>query len=146
MLTVIIDARAGTEGLVGLLAQLTAGAVDGLVREVLIVAEGGSSEIDALCEETGADAHPTLDAAARAARFGWVMLLTPDVRMRDGWIGSLEQHLASGGGAALVVGLGGGPLRRGPGGVLVESRRVEGQGADLQRLRRGLGFRPRRVG
>ena len=38
MLTVIIDARADATRLPALLAQLTAGAVDGLVRQVVIVA------------------------------------------------------------------------------------------------------------
>ena len=54
MLTVIIDARDDAERLPALLAQLTAGAVDGLVRQVLIVAAEGQAGIGDLCEETGA--------------------------------------------------------------------------------------------
>ena len=48
-----------------------------------------------------------------------------DFRLRDGWIKSLEGHLAGGGKAAVVQGLGGGLLKRGPTAVLVERRRLE---------------------
>ena len=68
MLTVIIDARDDAERLPALLAQLTAGAVDGLVRQVLIVADAGQAGIGELCEETGAEPSPTLEAAAQTAR------------------------------------------------------------------------------
>ena len=148
MLSVIIDARAATDRLPALLAQLTAGAVDGLVRQVLLVAAPGQAGIDVLCEETGADAHPTIPAAARAARADRLMVLPPDFRLRDGWIGSLEAHLAAGGGRAMVAGLReGGLLSRTPKGALVERGLVEQLGdrvglADVQRLLRSR----RRVG
>jgi len=148
MLSVIIDAREAAERLPALLAQLTAGAVDGLVRQVLIVAADGQPGIDALCEETGADAHPTIEAAGAAARAEQLLILPADFRLRDGWIGSLDGHLTRGGEPAIVTGLSDGTLfGRRPFGVLVERRRLEGRrGADLQRLRRGLGLRARRVG
>lgn len=148
MLTVIIDARADAERLPALLAQLTAGAVDGLVRQVLIVAADGQAGIDALCEETGAEANVTIEAAAQAARAEWLAVLPANFRLRDGWIKALEGHLARGGAAAVVAGLSeGGLFRRRPFGVLVERRRLQGaRGADLQRLRRELGLRARRVG
>lgn len=148
MLSVIIDARAGAERLPALLAQLTAGAVDGLVRQVLLVAAPGQAGIDVLCEETGADGHPTLPAAARAARAERLMVLPPDFRLRDGWIGSLEAHLAAGGAQAVVVGLReGGLLSRTPTGLLVERGLLEQLGdrvglPDVQRLLRSR----RRVG
>jgi len=148
MLAVIIDARTQAERLSALLAQLTAGAVDGLVRQVLIVATDGQPDIDLLCEETGADAQPTFEAAAAASRADWLMVLPADFRLRDGWIGALEGHLARGGAEAVVQGLAeGGLFRRRPFGVLVERRRFDGRrGADLQRLRRELGLRASRVG
>lgn len=149
MLTVIIDARAADPGLPGLLAQLTAGAVDGIVRQVLIVAADGQAGIDALCEETGAEPHATLAAAAGAARAEWLMILPPDLRLRDGWIGALNAHAAAGATPAIVAGLGeGGLLGRGPFGVLVERARVAGaqQAVDIKGLRRQLGLRARRIG
>ncbi|MFZ5718264.1 MAG: cell wall biosynthesis glycosyltransferase [Pseudomonadota bacterium] len=147
MLSVIIEARTAAERLPALLAQLTSGAVDGLVRQVLIVAEAGAPGIEDLCEETGADPHPTIEAAGAAARADWLLVLPADFRLRDGWIGALEHHLARGG-EALVTGVSdAGLFGRRPFGVLVERRRLEGRrGADLQRLRRDLGLGPRRIG
>ncbi len=150
MLSVIIDARGGADGLPLLLAQLTAGAVDGLVRQVAIVAAQGAPGIDFLCEDMGAQAFLDIAPAANAARADWLLLLPADFRLRDGWIKSLEAHLARGGGAAAVNGLeAGGLFRRRPLGVLIERGRLDADrlpGADLQRLRRGLGLGPRRIG
>lgn len=148
MLTVIIDARAGTQRLPALLAQLTAGAVEGLVRQVAIVAAAEEPGIDLLCEDMGADAYPSLEAAGAAARGERLMLVPAGFRLRDGWIGALEAHLAAGGAPALVEGLGKvGLFARAPFGVLVERDRLKGRrGADLKSLRRELGLRPRRIG
>src|SRR5688500_14779757 len=88
MLSVIIDARGEAEGLPALLSQLTAGAVDGLVRQVLIVAADGQPGIDDLCEDMGAEAHPTIEAAGAAARVDQLLILPADIRLRDGWIRS----------------------------------------------------------
>lgn len=148
MLSVIIDARGETKGLPGLLAQLTAGAVDGLVRQVLIVAAADQPGIDDLCEDMGAEAHPTIEAAGAAARADQLLILPADFRLRDGWIRSLDGHLAHGAAPAVVTGLAdGGLFERRPFGVLVERHRLEGRrGAGLQGLRRDLGLRARRVG
>jgi hypothetical protein len=148
MLTVIIDARQDAERLPALLAQLTAGAVDGLVRQVLIVAADGQAGIAELCEETGAEAHLTIEAAGQAARAERLLIVPADFRLRDGWIGSLDGHCARSGEPAVVAGLAeGGLFGRRPFGVLLERRRLEGRrGADLQRLRRDLGLRARRIG
>lgn len=148
MLSVIIDARGEAQGLPALLAQLTAGAVDGLVRQVLIVAADGQAGIDVLCEDMGAEAHTAIEAAGAAARSDHLLIVPADFRLRDGWIGALHGHLTRGGEGAVVAGLStGGLFRRRPFGVLVERRRLEGRrGADLQRLRRDLGLGARRVG
>ena len=146
MLTVIIDARTQAARLPALLAQLTAGAVDGLVRQVLIVSGVGQAGIEALCEETGAESYPALDAAAAAARADWLMVLPADFRLRDGWISTLSGHADRG--PALIRGLAdGGLFAPRPFGILIERSRLSGaQGADLKGLRRGLGFNPRRAG
>jgi len=148
MLTVIIDARDDAERLPALLAQLTAGAVDGLVRQVLIVAAAGQAGIDDLCEETGAEPHPSFEAAAQVARAEKLLVLPAGFRLRDGWIGSLDGHLARGGAAAVVGGLSeGGLFSRRLYGVLVERGRLQGRrGANLKGLRRDLGLRARRIG
>lgn len=152
MLTVIIDAREGTEGLASLLAQLTAGAVDGIVREVRIVASAETPGIDLFCEDMGAEAHPTLAAAGAAARSERMLVLPATFRFRDGWIAALNDHMAAGGAPARVAGLSAGrPLARSPEGLLVaRGALADAEGADLKRLRRLLGpawgVRTRRIG
>lgn len=146
MLTVIIDARTKADRLPMILAQLTAGAVDGLVRQVLLAAEPGQGGIDALCDETGAEAHPSIAAAAAAARANLLLVLPADFRLRDGWIQALSGQAPP----AIVTGLAeGGLLKRPPTGVLVERALVgrAQQGVDtIQGLRRQLGLRVRRIG
>jgi hypothetical protein len=148
MLTVIIDARTRADALPALLAQLTAGAVEGLVKQVCIVAEPDQPGIDLLCEDMGADAFASVSDAGAKARGELVVVAPADLRLRDGWVGALERHLAGGGKAALVEGLGeGGLFGRRPVGVLLERDRLQAVGgADLKGLRRQLGLRPRRVG
>lgn len=143
MLTVIIDARKEAERLPMILAQLTAGAVDGLVRQVLIVAGEGQPGIADLCEETGAEAHATLAAAAQAARAELLLVLPADFRFRDGWIRALGGQAPP----ARVVGLGeGGLFGPRPSGLLVQRGLLEQGADDIAALRRRLGPRVRRVG
>ena len=149
MLSVIIDARSGAGGLPGLLAQLTAGAIDGVVRQVLIVAAAGQPGIDVLCEDMGAEACPSIPAAARAARADRVLLVAADFRLRDGWIAALDGHIGAGGGQAVVAGLKtGGVFARTPTGFLVERGLLEqvADDVDLPRVRRILGLRGRGIG
>lgn len=137
MLSVIVDAPSDTSRLPGLLAQLTAGAVEGLVREVWIVAPP-SDELEAICDATGAERCDRMSQGAAKARYETLLVLPADFRLRDGWIAALE-HAA---GEGVVVGLG---RSRG---VLV--RRVRAQQladhVDLRRLRRKLGLWPQRLG
>ena len=149
MLSVIIDARRGADRLPALLAQLTAGAVDGLVRQVAIAAAPGQPGIDALCEDMGAEAHPTIPDAARSARAERVLVLPATFRWRDGWIGALEAHLGAGGGQAIVVGLEeGGLFSRTPTGALVERRLLQqvADGVGVAGVQRLLRLRGRRIG
>jgi hypothetical protein len=139
MLTVIIDARAAPAKLPPLLAQLTAGAVDGLVREVLIVGPQAGL-IDQLCGDMGAEAEPTPQAAFQRAKGQLVLALPADFRFREGWIERLSGFLAQGGKAAVVLGQGG--LLSAPSGVLVERDRGLGC-ADLHGIRRQLKLRRR---
>ncbi|MFN9848501.1 MAG: hypothetical protein ACK56C_09030 [Alphaproteobacteria bacterium] len=148
MLTVIIDARTSAEHLPALLAQLTAGAVDGIVRQVLIIAAARQPGIQALCEETGAEAHTAIAPAARSARAEWIVVLPADFRLREGWIGALKGHLERGQGPALVQGWSdGGLFAQRPFGILVERSRLQTfEDADLKGLRQSLRLGRRRTG
>lgn len=148
MLSVIVDARGEARRLPALLAQLTAGAVEGLIKEVFLVAPH-SEAVTALCEDMGAEPADTIEQALAWAKCELVLAVTPELRLRDGWVEALAEHLATGGGAAVVEGLGEGGLfgKRPPYGVLVERGRVVRlENPDLKRLRRELGLRPLRIG
>lgn len=147
MLSVIVDAREAPERLPALLAQLTSGAVEGLVREVILVAQA-SPLIEALCDDMGAERADSLAQAAGAAACAHLLFLPAALRLRDGWIESLRGHLAAGGQGALVQGLAtGGLFRRAPAGVLVERGRLGALDvADLDGLRRRLGLKRVRIG
>ena len=141
MLSLIVDARARPEGLPPLLAQLTSGAVEGLVREVIVVGRR-EGVIDWVCEDMGAEAEPTLAAALERAKGQLVLALPAEFRFREGWVERLRSFLAEGGKAAEFRGLGG--WLSTPRGVLVErGRALSLQAADLQQLRHRVRLRRR---
>jgi hypothetical protein len=134
MLSVIIEAGAKPEALPPLLAQLTAGAVQGLVREVVIVG-ARQGVVDWVCEDMGAE--PSLAAALRRTQGRLALIVGADFRFREGWAERLLRHLSEGGEAGELRGQGG--WLSAPRGILVERGRALGLGvADLQQLRRRL--------
>ena len=143
MLSVVILASE-PKPLAGLLARLTSGAVDGLVRQVIVAAPIREGLVDELCEETGADWAPSLNEAFVRTNSDWLLVVPADFRLRAGWIAALRDHLMSRRGAGLVRGETSDSLlaflRARPFGVLVEATRARRVGeADLQGLRRELG-------
>lgn len=152
MLSVIVDARADPQSLPVLLSVLTMGAVDGLVRDLVIAASASSPLIDALCEETGAEVVlGGLEAAAARVRHDRVMVVPAALRLKTGWIASINDHLVRGGVDALVMGEGKGgligALTSAPYGVLTERSQLEGLAqAQLKGLRSRLRGRVPRIG
>ena len=146
MLSVIV-APGDSERLPGLLAALTTAAVEGLVREVLIVVGGPPQMLDALCDATGAELAPSLPEAVTRARSDWLLVAPPDLRLKDGWIERLGGRLRDGPRPARLQGAGGGWLRRAPYGVLI--RKTDAQASakgGIQGLARKLGVRADRLG
>lgn len=155
MLSLIIDTTDGEDRLAGLLAALTPAAVEGFVREVLVVdesrAEVVAAEVDALCEDMGAEIAGDLASAIERAKSDWLLVLPADIRFQSGWIEQLRDHLAGGGREAILVGDGKGGMLGGlgarPAGVLVSKSAAAGiADPDLQGLRRKLGARAVRLG
>ncbi|MDB5466972.1 MAG: hypothetical protein JWQ46_1734 [Phenylobacterium sp.] len=144
MLSVIV-VPGDSARLPGLLAALTPGAIDGLFREVLIVDDPPSGLVVAMCEDMGANAAADLSQAAAEARSDWLLVVPPELRMKEGWLERLGDHLRSGGRAAVLVGEGG-PFRR-PYGVLVGKAAAAGLAhPNLKGLRGKLGSGARRLG
>jgi hypothetical protein len=155
MLSVIIDTTDGEDRLAGLLAALTPAAVDGVIREVLVVdearADAVAAEVDVLCEDMGAEMAGDLASAIERAKSDWLLVLPADIRFHNGWIEQLTDHLASGAREAILVGDAKGGLLAGlgarPAGVLVSKAAAAGiRDPDLQGLRRKLGARAVRLG
>jgi hypothetical protein len=139
MLSVIVDTQGAEDRLGGLLAQLTSAAVEGLVREVLVVdaahSEAVADAIAAMCEATGAKAVGDLADGIARAKSDWLLALPAQIRFGDGWVERLKDHVAAGPRAVVVEGLKPpGLFARRPYGMLVS--RVDASGlATLAALR-----------
>src|ERR1700756_3313453 len=145
MLSVIVT-RGDSSRLAGLLAALTAAAVEGLVRDVQLVGGGDPALLEALCEETGAKVAPDLPQAVAGARSDWLMVVPPDLRLRDGWVERLGDHLRDGGGEARLRGLSEGFLRPpAQGGVVGRAKAAASAQGGLRQLTRKLGRGVRRL-
>lgn len=145
MLSVIVTSGK-PDRLAGLLAALTSAAVEGLVRDVTLVGVADAALADALCEATGAKTAGDLAQAIEAARSDWLLVAPADLRLRDGWVERLADHLREGGGEARLKGLSEGFLKPAPQGVLIgrAKARASAQGG-LQGLARKLGGAARRI-
>lgn len=145
MLSVVVTSG-NPERLAGLLAALTEAAVGGLVRDVALI-EGAAPELlDALCEATGARLAADFAEAVAGARSELLLIAPPELRLRDGWVERLGDHLRDGGREARLHGISEGWLRRAPQGVLVSRglATASAQGG-LQQLARKLGRGARRL-
>lgn len=142
MLSMLIPATNAAADLAALMRALVPAAVDGLVREVLIVGGGPPELLAVLREETGAELSVSLHQAATEARSEQLLLLPASIRLKPGWLEALGAHVRGGGGEVLMPGLGG-FLNR-PFGVLTQRERALTH-PDFKRLGRALRGRTLRV-
>lgn len=144
MISVVLVASKDLTGLAAQMAMLVPAAVDGLVKEVILVANGEPG-VDALCEDSGARLVTTsgdsLAAGAAVARGHWVLTLRSAPLLREGWREPVEKHLAGGAGAPAVLTAPGGLLSKlSPRlhGVLVRRLDWPASGGDEKVLARAL--------
>lgn len=147
MISVVLLASEDLQGLAGQMAMLVPAAVDGLVKEVVLVADGEPG-VEALVEDSGArlvtvkgDAAARLAAGAAVARGDWILTLRAAPALRDGWREPIEKHLSGGGGTAAVLAAPGGLLARWsrrPHGVLVRRLDWPARGGEERALARAL--------
>lgn len=147
MISVVLLASDDLQGLAAQMAMLVPAAVDGLVKELILV---GPSEpgVEALVEDSGArlveavgDVAACLAAGAAAARGDWILTLRASPALRDGWREPVEKHLAGGGGTAAVLAAPGGLLAKWssrPHGVLVRRLDWPTSGGDERALVKAL--------
>jgi rSAM/selenodomain-associated transferase 2 len=92
MISVIIPARNAEHTLAATLSALVPSAVDGIVRQVVVV-DGGSTDGTAeVADQAGADVVVSapgrggqLAQGAALARFPWLLFLNADTVLEDGW-------------------------------------------------------------
>lgn len=92
MISVIIPARNAEDTLPATLSALVPAAVDGLVKQVIVV-DGGSTDSTAeVADQAGADfiagtpnRSARLAQGAALARFPWLLFLDADTVLEDGW-------------------------------------------------------------
>ncbi len=145
MLSVIVT-RGMPDRLAGLLAALTAAAVEGLVRDVQLLVGEDLPLFEALCEATGATLAADLAEAVGKARGEWLMVVPPELRLKDGWVERLSDHLRDAGGEARLKGVGERLLRPAPQGVLIGRAKAQAAAhGGLRRLSRQLGPKARRL-
>lgn len=146
MLSVIVT-RGNPTKLAGLLAALTEAAVEGLVRDVTLVEGEEPDLLDALCEATGAKLAGDFGKAVAGARGDWLLVVPPELRLKDGWVERLGDYLREGVGEARLKGLSEGFLRRAPEGLVVgRAKAAASAQGGLQQLSRKLGRSARRLG
>lgn len=92
-----MECRDQEEPLARTLAALVPGAVEGLIREVLIIDTGSSDQSWRVAEAAGCTFLRDADAVAvlSRARSDWVFLIEPGARPLAGWIDRFCDHMAT---------------------------------------------------
>lgn len=96
MLSVLIETRNDEEGLARTLASLIPAAVEGVVREVIVCDRGSIDGTHRVADQAGCHflAEGGIRAGITQAKAEWLMLLEPGARLVEGWIDSVEEHVA----------------------------------------------------
>lgn len=94
MLSVLIETRNDEEALAHTLGSLIGGAVEGVVREVIICDRGSTDHTAKVAEHAGCVylANGGVAAAIRQAKGDWLLMVEPGARLVDGWIESVVAH------------------------------------------------------
>lgn len=96
MLTVLIETRDDEEGLARTLASLVSGAVEGVVRDVIVCDRGSTDQTHKVAEHAGCRyiAGGGVAAGISQAKGEWLLLLEPGARLAEGWTDSVLAHTA----------------------------------------------------
>jgi|SRR5690606_4279039 len=94
MLSVVIETRNDEEALAHTLASLVGGAVEGVVREVIVCDRGSSDGTHAVADHTGCRymTMSPLASGIRQAKSEWLLLLEPGARLCEGWTEVVSRH------------------------------------------------------
>lgn len=94
MLTVIIETNNSEDALARTLGPLVSGAVDGLLRDVLVLDHGSSDHTARVADLAGCGFlyNSSLVECINRARGDWLLFLEPGCRLAESWIESVERH------------------------------------------------------
>lgn len=95
MISVLIETRNNEEELARTLSSLVGGAVEGIVREVIVCDRGSTDQTHKVADHAGCVfINGTAAAGIKQARSEWLLLLEPGAKMTDGWMDSAAEHMA----------------------------------------------------
>lgn len=96
MLSVLIEGGEDAAALAASLAALVPGAVDGLVREVIVIDLGMGDEARAVVDHAGCrvGGRSKLRELIGSAKGDWLLCLEAGARLAPGWIEVAARHLA----------------------------------------------------
>lgn len=97
MVTVLLECWNQEEPLARTLAALVPGAVEGLIREVLVIDRGSTDGSARVADAAGCSllTDADLSAALARARSDWVFLVEPGARPLTGWIDRFVDHITA---------------------------------------------------
>ncbi|NJR13794.1 MAG: hypothetical protein HC779_05930 [Phyllobacteriaceae bacterium] len=95
MITAIIDAGTDEKALVRTLKGLIAATVEGLMREVVLLAHGDNAAALRMADQSGSACVPpeAFGGAVAAARCDWLLLLEAGVLFEPGWMEHVATHV-----------------------------------------------------
>lgn len=96
MLTVLIECRDNEVELAQTLSGLVAGAVEGLVSDVVLLDHGSVDGSVAIADAAGCRIYRqwSLPDVIAEARGSWLMVLEAGARLQSGWVEEITQYLA----------------------------------------------------
>lgn len=96
MLTVIMECRDQEPELAQTLGVLVAGAVEGLVSDVVVLDHGSRDGTSRIADAAGCRFYVQWDIkdVLRAARGEWLLLVEPGARPAHGWIDEIAEYIA----------------------------------------------------
>ncbi|KQZ93893.1 glycosyl transferase family 2 [Mesorhizobium sp. Root157] len=96
MLSVLIETRNDEEGLARTLASLIGGAVEGVVRDVIVCDHGSTDQTHKVADHAGCVWLPGigLATAIHQAKGEWLLFVQPGARLLDGWVDGATGHMA----------------------------------------------------
>lgn len=96
MLTVIIECKDQEPELAQTLAALVAGAIEGLVGDVVVLDHGSRDGTSRVADAAGCRFYSEWDIKdiVRSARGEWLLLVEPGARPQAGWIDTIGEYIA----------------------------------------------------